>query len=44
VALERHLEELMSELARTEARDVQHELAIIVEDLEAITKRLPARA
>jgi hypothetical protein len=40
-ALERHVEELTHELACTERRDLQHELARALEALESIVRKLP---
>jgi hypothetical protein len=40
-ALERQVEELTHELACTERRDLQHELARSLEQLESIVGKLP---
>jgi hypothetical protein len=39
-ALVRHIEELTSELVRTDSHPMQHELAKTVEELESISRRL----
>ena len=39
-ALVRHVEELTSELVRTDSHPLQHELAKTIAELEAITARL----
>lgn len=43
-ATQRHVDELMAEAARTESRPMQHELAGLIDRLQAVLSKLKAGA